>query len=79
MRSPAKCLLVAALLLLGGSCGTNVATFPAQILGADGTPIYLEELRAIVDDVALSADEQRQGIRDLGIEDEELITAILGE
>jgi len=78
MRSHAKLLsLLNAVLFLAG-CGTQVTTFPAQIRAADGTPIYLEDVRAIVDDASLSVEQQRQALRDLGMEDEGLITAIVG-
>lgn len=62
--------------LLG--CGNTPATYPTQILKPDGAPLYVEELQAVIEDDTLTDEEKAQQIRDLGIEDEELIRAILG-
>jgi len=78
MRAHAKLLSPLIAAVVGTSCGTQITTFPAQIRSSNGSPIYLEEVRAIVDDAALSLEEQRQALRDLGLEDEELIAAIVG-
>jgi len=59
-------------------CGNTPQVYPTQLLRADGSPIYVEDLQAIVDDNTLTDDEKAQRIRELGIEDEELIRAILG-
>lgn len=59
-------------------CGNTPRVYPTQILRPDGSPIYVEDLQAIVDDGTLTDEEKAQQLRDLGIEDEELIRAILG-
>ena len=70
-------------LLLGSmvcisSCGVAPRTdFPNRLIGADGQEFVLEDLAAIANDARLSDDEKRQAFRDLGLEDEELITALL--
>ena len=71
--------IVCVLLLVGSAgCGSGVATsFPNQLISADGRPIVLDEVETIVNDTALSEDEKREQLRELGIEDEELIDALL--
>ncbi len=62
--------------LLG--CGVNPATeFPNALLGTDGRPLILEELEDVANDPDLTAEEKRETFRDLGIEDEKLIDALL--
>ena len=62
--------------LLG--CGVNPAVeFPNALLGADGEPLMLEELEDVANDPDLTAEEKRETFRDLGIEDEKLIDALL--
>lgn len=59
-------------------CGTPIATdFPTAIRDADGNVITAEQVREIVDDPDLSEDRQRDALRELGIADEQLITALL--
>lgn len=59
-------------------CGTTAQLFSTQILRPNGSPLYIEDLQAIVDDDTLTDEEKAQRVRDLGIEDEKLIRAILG-
>lgn len=74
-----RILVAIALLVLAVGCWTQPSpSFPNLLRAADGTPILLEDVEAIVTDVQLTADEKRQQLRDLGIEDEELIIALLG-
>jgi len=73
-----RILVLAALLGLAWGCGTQRTSFPNQLHAADGTPIRFEDLQAIVTDNQLTDDEKRQQMRDLGIEDEQLIDALLG-
>ena len=64
--------------LLCAGCGTTVSTdFPNRLIGADGQTIVLEDVEVIVEDGGLSDDEKRAQLRDLGIEDEVLIEALL--
>jgi len=46
-------------------------------MGAGGETIVAEDVNAIVADPNLSDDEKRAALRDLGIEDEKLIDALL--
>jgi predicted small lipoprotein YifL len=71
--------IVRAVLLAGlAGCGSGApTTFPHQLVAADGRPIVLDEVETIVNDTALSEDEKREQLRELGIEDEELIDALL--
>ncbi len=60
-------------------CGSAaVLDFPARLVGAEGQVIVLEDLEAIATDPNLDDDAKRQQFRDLGIEDEDLISALLG-
>ena len=69
---------IALLLAAFAGCGTGIAAeFPNRLLGADGQHFVLEDLRAIAEDPDLSDDQKRQAFRDLGIEEETLIEALL--
>jgi CO/xanthine dehydrogenase FAD-binding subunit len=48
------------------------------LIGADGTPIRLEAVQAILGNGQLTEDEKRQALRDIGITDEALIDVLLG-
>lgn len=75
-KTIAACLAGVCVLL--GSCGTSVtADFANQMVGADGQPLVLDDLAQIANDASLSAEEKRQAFRDLGVEDEKLIDALL--
>ena len=78
----ARGLLILVFVLLFASAGCGILTyersdFPEAFVGADGAPILLDRVMEIVDDPALDDDEKRQGLRDLGIEDEDLLDALL--
>jgi len=69
-------LALAALTLAG--CGNSVTTdFPNRLIGADGQRFVLDDLRQIANDESLSDDEKADAFRELGIEDEKLIEALL--
>lgn len=77
MRTIAIIVMVVAPLLCNG-CGTDVTTeFPNAVSGTGGRPIVLEDIQTIVDNPNLADEEKRSQLRDLGIEDEELIEALL--
>jgi hypothetical protein len=70
-------LLAASAAVVG--CGFAVnTTYPHSVIGADGQPIVFDDINTIVNDPDLSDDQKRQALRDLGLQDEELITALLG-
>ena len=59
-------------------CGSGApTTFPNQLVDAEGVPILLDDIEATVNDSNLNEDEKRAQLRELGIEDEELIDALL--
>ncbi|NOS99444.1 MAG: hypothetical protein HOP29_02330 [Phycisphaerales bacterium] len=65
-------------------CGCGVIdfrrdVFAGQPLNADGEPIYVDDLRAITQDADLSDDEMVDALRQLGIENEALIDAIIAD
>ncbi|HRX85296.1 MAG TPA: hypothetical protein P5572_09790 [Phycisphaerae bacterium] len=63
-----------------GGCGVFSARNPDfrnAETGEDGQIYVLDDLEAIANDTTLTDDEKRQAFRDLGIEDEDLIDALL--
>jgi len=71
--------LVAGAALIGG-CGVLSARnpdFKNAETGEDGQIYVLDDLEDIANDPDLTDDEKREAFRDLGIEDEDLITALL--
>lgn len=61
------------------ACGFTVpTTYPNSVIGADGQLIVFDDISKIVNDLDLSDDQKRQALRDLGLQDEKLITALLG-
>jgi hypothetical protein len=64
--------------IVANGCGASVsADFANRLVGAGGELVVSEDVDLIVDDPNLSAEEKRTALRDLGIEDEELIDALL--
>jgi hypothetical protein len=73
------CLIFAlsALAALPG-CGIPTPTsFPHALTNEAGEPIFLEDVEDVVTDDELSDAEKRDALRELGIEDEKLIDALL--
>lgn len=63
-----------------GGCGVFTARnldFKNAETGEDGQVYVLDDLTKIANDDELTDDEKRQAFRDLGIEDEDLIDALL--
>lgn len=59
-------------------CGVPTTTsFPHALTNEDGETILLEDVEEIVEDNELSDDDKREALRDLGLEDEKLIDALL--
>lgn len=70
-----------AALALAAVCGCGVVTlerenFPAAAIGAEGERFFYDDIQAIQDDATLSAEAKREALRDLGIEDEDLLDAL---
>lgn len=64
--------------LLAG-CGVGLQPeYPNRITDAEGQTIVLDDIEAIVNHATLTEAEKRDRLRDLGLEDEELIDALLG-
>ncbi len=60
-------------------CGSPPALdFPNRLIGADGQEIVLEDVLEVTNNSDLSEEEMREQLRALGIEDEELIDALVG-
>ena len=77
-----RLVVVPALLAAVGGCGalsTARTLFPAHVIDAAGSPLFLEDLRAIVDDADLLDDEKADALRKLGLENEEIIDAIVAD
>ena len=60
-----------------GVLATEPSSFPNQVETSQGRQIFVEDIEKIVDDTQLTADEQREALRELGIEDEDLIESLL--
>lgn len=59
-------------------CGAALpSSFPNALTDADGQTILLEAVRDIIDDDTLTETQQREAIRAHGIDDEQLIDALL--
>ena len=72
-------IVIALALLFGGGCGTAILRdYPNRVVGSDGQRIVLDDIQAIVDDATTTDEEKRQQLRELGLEDEMLIDALLG-
>ena len=73
-------MLVPALLAaaLAGGCGWPQRTdFPNALTGPDGQPIVFDDVRDVLTNDDLSDEEKREALRELGIEDERLIDALI--
>jgi len=73
---------LALLLVAIGGCGllTNARTlFPQHVADAQGDPVYVQDLRAIIDDSDLSNEEKADALRDLGLENEEIIETLIAD
>ena len=62
---------------LVAGCRSGVVEYANRLVGADGQLFSVEDLEAISSDADLTDDQKREAFRDLGIEDEELIEALL--
>jgi hypothetical protein len=61
-------------------CGVLTARrteFANQTATADGRELYVEDIEEIIDNDVLSAEDQAEALRELGIEDEDLIAALV--
>ncbi len=72
-----RTLFVALAGLCFAACRATVTTFPNQLRDPLGNAILLDDIEEIVADDDLTSDGKREQLRELGIEDEELIDALL--
>ncbi len=71
-------LMIGLAALFACGCGAVITTeFPNRLVGADGQDIILEDVETIVNEPNLTDDQRRLQLRELGIEDEALIEALL--
>ena len=70
-------LFALAALALGGCGSVVVSEYPDRLVGADGQELVLEDLEEIANNGNLTDDQKRERFRELGIEDEKLIEALL--
>ncbi|NOX58536.1 MAG: hypothetical protein GXP29_06720 [Planctomycetes bacterium] len=76
----ATLFMVATLFLINGGCGLvsfRNPDFDNAETGEDGQTFVLDDLEAIAADPDLSDDEKRDAFAELGIEDPDLIDALL--
>ena len=78
----ARVLFILMFVLLFASAGCEVLTFertdfPEAFVGADGQVILWDMVLETLTDGTLSEDDKRNTLRDLGIEDEDLIDALI--
>lgn len=68
-----------AVLLAAGlpACTSGFTDYPNRLIGSDGQLFTLDDLTTIAQDSTLSTDQKRAAFRDLGIDDEQLIDALL--
>lgn len=74
-----NCLAWGFLLLTIAGCGTLVVDtdYPNRLVDAAGRTIFLDDVEAIVNNPELTDDQRREQLRALGLQDEELIDALL--
>ncbi len=71
-------ILAVSLAVVAGCGLTGNEVFANRVVGTDGQQFVVEDLEAIASDASLTSEEKKQQFRDLGIEDEKLINALLG-
>ncbi len=77
-RSVGVMALVGLVVLAGcGVISASRTNYATTLTSTDGSPIHVEDVREIVDDNLLTDDEKRGALVDLGIEDDDLIDALL--
>jgi hypothetical protein len=75
----ARLMVIVGLVGLTG-CGVLAARrtdFPAAAETETGNQFFVEDIRAIVNDPQLTEIEKREALAELGIEDDDLISALL--
>lgn len=71
-------LMIGLAALFPCGCGAAItAEFPNRLIGADGQEVILDDIETIINEPNLTDEERRLQLRELGIEDEALIEALL--
>jgi|GEM_PF-5470630 len=73
-------LLFALCTLMPAACGTDLftpAASPVRETGVNGETLLLDDLEAVARDPDLTEDDKRARFREMGVEDEDLIDALL--
>ena len=71
-------IVIAVVGLACSGCGTGIGReFPNRLISGEGQLIVLEDIEAVVDDPDLSDDEKRSRLEELGIQDVDLLEALL--
>ncbi len=60
-----------------GALAVQRTTFPNAVTNDQDVGFFVEDIEAIVDDLTLTEADRRQALQDLGIQDDDLITALL--
>ncbi len=75
LRTAIGCIFLG---LTVSGCGVNNSpTLSNRVVGSEGQLFTLDELQVIASDSTLSELEKREAFRELGIEDEKIIDALL--
>lgn len=79
----ARVVLILTFALLFATAGCDVVVFeqtefPDALVDEDGDAVLLDDVAAIINDPALDDTAKRDALRELGIEDEDLIDVFLG-
>lgn len=78
MRNAILFAFISALIISASGCGVAARTdFPNALRDAEGNVILFDDVRDILNDTNLSDDEKRTALRELGLEDERLIDALI--
>lgn len=67
---------------LAAGCGLieiERSIFPAHAIGIDGELLFVEDLLDVTGDTDATASEMEESLRDLGIESDELIDAVISD
>lgn len=73
---------LAVLAVIVSGCGLLTierTLFPTQVFDAAGNPLHIQDLQEITQNVDLDRDQMIQALRELGLENEELIQAIVDD
>lgn len=79
---PCRLLFVGLISALAGGCGTLTlerSLFPDQFVDPSGEPVFVDDLLAITQDTTLLPQQMVNALRDLGLENQVIIDAIIAD